>query len=70
VRKVNADEKRQAAELIELDGGDLRREPLALLPRFRTIQVRPKDLAVPSGATSACGKLIELGTAEGSSWRT
>jgi len=29
VRKVNADDKRQAAELIELDGGDLRREPLA-----------------------------------------
>jgi len=28
VRKVNADDKRQAAELIELDGGDLRREPL------------------------------------------
>jgi hypothetical protein len=27
VRKVNADDKRQAAELIELDGGDLRREP-------------------------------------------
>ena len=26
--KVNADDKRQAAELIELDGGDLRREPL------------------------------------------
>jgi hypothetical protein len=28
VRKVNADDKRQAAELIELDGGELRREPL------------------------------------------
>jgi hypothetical protein len=28
VRKVNADDKRQAAELIELDGGDLRRDPL------------------------------------------
>ena len=28
MRKVNADDKRQAAELIELDGGDLRREPL------------------------------------------
>src|SRR6516162_6585234 len=28
VRKVNADDKRQAAELIELYGGDLRREPL------------------------------------------
>ena len=27
MRKVNADDKRQAAELIELDGGDLRREP-------------------------------------------
>src|SRR5437764_1219211 len=25
-------------------------------PRFRTIQARPKDLPVPSGATSACGK--------------
>ena len=24
----NADDKRQAAEVIELDGGDLRREPL------------------------------------------
>jgi len=28
VRKVNADDKRQAAELIELDGGDLRLESL------------------------------------------
>jgi hypothetical protein len=28
VRKVNADDKRQAAELIGLDGGDSRREPL------------------------------------------
>jgi len=28
VRKINADDKRQAAELIELDGGDLRRELL------------------------------------------
>ena len=28
VRKVNADDKRQAVELIELDGGDLRRDPL------------------------------------------
>jgi hypothetical protein len=28
VRKVNADDKQQAAELIELDGGDLRRDPL------------------------------------------
>ena len=28
MRKVNADDKRQAAELIELDGGELRREPL------------------------------------------
>jgi hypothetical protein len=28
VRKVNADDKRQGAELTELDGGDLRREPL------------------------------------------
>jgi hypothetical protein len=27
VRKVNADDKRQAAELIKLDGDDLRREP-------------------------------------------
>ena len=28
MRKVNADDKRQGAELTELDGGDLRREPL------------------------------------------
>ena len=28
MRKVNADDKRQAAELIELDGGELRREAL------------------------------------------
>jgi hypothetical protein len=28
VRKVHADDKRQAAEPIELDGGDLRREAL------------------------------------------
>ena len=28
MRKVNADDKQQAAELIELDGGELRREPL------------------------------------------
>ncbi len=28
MRKVNADDKRQAAELSALDGGDLRREPL------------------------------------------
>jgi ATP-dependent DNA ligase len=28
VRKINADDTRQAAELIELDGGDLRCEPL------------------------------------------
>ena len=28
MRKVNADDKRQAAELIGLDGGDLRRGPL------------------------------------------
>ena len=27
MRQVNADDKRQAAELIELDGDDLRREP-------------------------------------------
>ena len=27
-RRFDADDKRQAAELIELDGGDLRREPL------------------------------------------
>jgi hypothetical protein len=26
--RPNADDKRQAAEVIELDGGDLRREPL------------------------------------------
>ena len=34
VRKVNADDKRQAAELIELDGGDLRREPLEGVARI------------------------------------
>ena len=27
-RRFDADDKRQAAELIELDGGDLRRDPL------------------------------------------
>ena len=30
MRKVNADDKRQAAELIEFDGGELRRDPLVV----------------------------------------
>ena len=42
-RRFDADDKRQATELIELEGGDLRREPLAVrkttlasLLRFKT----------------------------------
>src|SRR5262245_66578433 len=31
-------------------------------PRFRTIKARPKDRPVPSGATSACGKLATAGS--------
>src|SRR5262245_36165455 len=31
-------------------------------PRFRTFQADPKDLPVPSGATSACGKLATAGS--------
>src|SRR5262245_37148184 len=31
-------------------------------PRFRTIQVQPKDLPVPSTATLGCGKLGSTGS--------
>ena len=33
-RRFDADENRQAAELIQLDGGDLRREPLEGVARI------------------------------------
>jgi hypothetical protein len=47
VRKVNADDKRQAAELIELDGGDLRRGPLeARSPGLRLNELRLTGLTV------------------------
>src|SRR5262245_45485033 len=35
---------------------------LAARARFRTFQACPKDLPVPSGATSACGKLATAGS--------
>ena len=56
MRKVNADDKRQAAELIELDGSDLRREPLdtrkatlASLLKQAAPGLRPNERACCSG---------------------
>jgi hypothetical protein len=67
VRKVNADDKRQAAELIELDGGELRREPLDT--RKATFGVageagRARTCASTSGpAARGCGRLRIASTA-------
>ena len=55
MRKVNADDKRQAAELIELDGGDLRREPLDT--RKATLALLLKQ-AAPGPAPQRAGLLL------------
>ena len=47
MRKINADDKRQAAELIELDGGELRREPL-------DTRKAPFGVAVEEGRARTC----------------
>ena len=52
MRKVNADDKRQAAELIELDGGDLRRGPLDTRKAALTLllkQAAPRPAAQRTG---------------------
>jgi hypothetical protein len=51
VRKVNADDKRQAAELIELDGDDLRREPLERRKALLAQLVREPLAGVSNRAT-------------------
>ena len=53
--EVNADDKRQAAELIELDGGDLRREPLDT--RKATLASLVKQ-AAPGPAPQRAGLLL------------
>ena len=55
MRRFNADDKRQAAELIELDGGDLRREPLDT--RKATLASLLKQ-AAPGPAPQRAGLLL------------
>ena len=58
MRKVNADDKRQGAELTELDGGDLRREPLDTRKATLALLLKHRTCASTSGpAARGCGRL-------------
>ena len=50
MRKANADDRRQAAELIEFDSGDLRREPL----EARSPGLRLNELIEADGPNRVC----------------